>query len=41
MENLNIFIVDDDRDFAEILSDIFEMEGHTCEMAYDGESAIE
>jgi two-component system, NtrC family, response regulator HydG len=40
MKSLNIFIVDDDRDFAESLADIFEMEGHRCEMAYDGESAI-
>ena len=41
MENLNIFIVDDYMDFAESLSDIFEMEGHTCEIAHDGETAIE
>ena len=41
MKSLNIFIVDDDVDFAESLADIFEMEGHTCEMAHDGETAIE
>lgn len=41
MKNLNIFIVDDDVDFAESLADIFEMEGHTCEMAHDGEAALE
>ncbi len=40
MKSLNIFVVDDDRDFAESLSDIFEMEGHKCEMAHDGETAI-
>jgi len=41
MKSLSIFIVDDDMDFAESLADIFEMEGHTCEMAYDGETAID
>lgn len=40
MKRLKIFIVDDDRDFAESLIDIFEMEGHICEMAHDGETAI-
>ena len=41
MKSIRIFIVDDDKDFAESLADIFEMEGHTSELAYDGESAIE
>ncbi len=41
MKSLDIFIVDDDMDFAESLADIFELEGHNCEMAYDGETAIE
>ncbi len=40
MNSLNIFIVDDDVDFAESLADIFEMEGHICEKAHDGETAI-
>ena len=40
MRNLNIFIVDDDVDFAESLADIFELEGHKCELAYDGETAF-
>ena len=40
MDNLNIFIVDDDTDFAESLADIFELEGHKCELAHDGETAI-
>ncbi|MBN2420190.1 MAG: response regulator [Deltaproteobacteria bacterium] len=41
MKSLDIFIVDDDVDFAESLADIFEMEGHNCEMAHNGEAAIE
>jgi two-component system, NtrC family, response regulator HydG len=40
MGNLKIFIVDDDVDFAEGLAIIFELEGHTCELASDGETAI-
>jgi two-component system response regulator HydG len=40
MDSLNIFIVDDDADFAESLADIFELEGHKCELAYDGETAL-
>lgn len=40
MKRLNIFIVDDDADFAESLADIFELEGHKCELAYDGEAAL-
>ena len=41
MKSLDIFIVDDDVDFAVSLADIFEMEGHKCEVAHDGETAIE
>ena len=41
MKHLEIFIVDDDMDFAESLADIFEGEGHTCEIVHDGEKAIE
>lgn len=41
MKSLNIFVVDDDKDFAESLADIFELEGHRCEMAYNGETALE
>ena len=40
MDHLNIFIVDDDVDFAESLADIFELEGHKCELAHDGETAL-
>ena len=40
MDNLDIFIVDDDVDFAESLADIFELEGHKCEVAFDGETAL-
>ncbi|MFO7570528.1 MAG: response regulator [Smithellaceae bacterium] len=41
MESLNVFIVDDDVDFAESLAEILELEGHTCEMAHDGEAALD
>ena len=38
---MNIFIVDDDRDFAESLGLVFEGKGHDVFMAYSGEKAIE
>lgn len=41
MDGLQIFIVDDDVDFAESLAEILELEGHACEMAHDGEAALE
>lgn len=40
-KGLRIFVVDDDRDFAESLADIFELHGHTCELAFNGEEAVE
>lgn len=40
MRPLDIFIVDDDRDFAESLVDILRDEGHRVELAFDGESAV-
>jgi len=40
MRPLRIFIVDDDRDFAESLADILKDEGHDVDLAFDGESAI-
>jgi DNA-binding NtrC family response regulator len=40
MRSLNIFIVDDDRDFAESLADILSSVDHRVELAFDGESAI-
>lgn len=36
-----ILIVDDDRDFAEGMAEILEIEGHRVKVLYDGEAAIE
>ncbi len=36
-----VLIVDDDRDHAESLADVIEMRGHTIQLAYSGEEAIE
>lgn len=36
-----IFIVDDDRDHAESIADILEMQGYYVELAFSGEEAIE
>jgi two-component system response regulator HydG len=40
MKALDIFIVDDDRDFAESLGEILAAAGHRVEMCFDGESAV-
>ncbi len=40
MNSLNIFIVDDDRDFAESLGEILTAAGHRVELSFDGESAV-
>ena len=40
MKKLSIFIVDDDRDFAESLADVLELKGHKIELAFTGENAI-
>jgi two-component system, NtrC family, response regulator HydG len=40
MKSLNIFIVDDDQDFAESLAEVLAGAGHRVELAFDGESAI-
>ena len=40
MTSLNIFIVDDDRDFAESLGEILTAAGHRVELCFDGESAV-
>ncbi len=40
MRALNIFIVDDDQDFAESLADILTGAGHHVELCFDGETAI-
>lgn len=37
----NILIVDDDKDFAEGIADIVELEGHHVDIAFDGAQAIE
>lgn len=40
MNQLNILVVDDDRDFAESLSDVLELDGHKAMLAGSGEEAI-
>jgi len=40
MTPLDIFIVDDDRDFAESLGEILTSAGHRVELCFDGESAV-
>ena len=37
---LRILVVDDDRDHADSLAELFEIEGHSVETAYNGEGAI-
>lgn len=37
---LNILVVDDDHDNADSLAELFELEGHTVNVAYSGEEAI-
>jgi two-component system, NtrC family, response regulator HydG len=37
---LNVFIVDDDKDFAESLSIVLENRGYKVDIAYSGEEAI-
>ena len=39
MSSLNIFIVDDNQDFAESLADLLILDGHHVELAFDGETA--
>ncbi len=36
-----VLIVDDDRDHAESLADVIEMRGHSVQLAYSGEEAID
>ena len=36
-----LLIVDDDEDFAEGLGDVFELHGHECELAFNGEEAVD
>lgn len=40
MKPLRIFVVDDDRDFAESLAEACETQGHEVEVAYSGEEAV-
>jgi two-component system response regulator HydG len=40
MNSLRVFIVDDDRDFAESLTLLLEGRGHHVELAFSGEEAI-
>jgi two-component system response regulator HydG len=40
MRALNIFIVDDDQDFAESLAEVLTGAGHHVEVCFDGETAI-
>ena len=39
MSSLNIFIVDDNQDFAESLADLLMLDGHHVDLAFDGETA--
>ncbi len=41
MGKLRIFVVDDDRDFAESLADVLRLDGHEVDTAYSGEEAVE
>jgi two-component system, NtrC family, response regulator HydG len=40
MKPLRIFIVDDDRDFAESLAEVLTGTGHQVELCFDGETAV-
>ena len=40
MNNLRIFVVDDDQDFAASLADVLELDGHEVDVAHSGEEAI-
>jgi two-component system response regulator HydG len=40
-ERLSVLVVDDDRDLAESLADVFEARGHDVALAYSGESGLE
>jgi CheY-like chemotaxis protein len=37
---LDILVVDDDRDFAEMLGEVLELHGHSVEVAFTGEQAV-
>jgi len=39
-DRLRILVVDDDRDFAEGMADVLELQGRSCEAVFTGEEAI-
>ena len=41
MTALKILVVDDDRDNADSLAELFELEGHDVATAYNGQEAID
>jgi CheY-like chemotaxis protein len=41
MSKLRICVVDDDRDFGESLADLLRLNGHTVDLAFNGDEAIE
>ncbi|MBL7646057.1 MAG: response regulator [Candidatus Hydrogenedentes bacterium] len=41
MDTLNILVVDDDRDFAEALTDVLEAENHRVDRCHTGEDAVQ
>jgi DNA-binding response OmpR family regulator len=41
MDTLNILVVDDDRDFAEALTDVLEAENHRVDRCHSGEDAVD
>ena len=41
MKSLNVLVVDDNVDAAEALADVLDLVGHTVEVAFTGEEAIE
>ena len=41
MSKLRILVVDDDRDFAEGMADVLELDGHRVERVFTGEEAVE
>lgn len=41
MDMARILVVDNDRDMRQIISEILKEEGHSVDVAYDGETALE
>jgi DNA-binding NtrC family response regulator len=40
MKELDILVVDDDRDFAESMAEALELQGHAVQLASNGEGAV-